>query len=124
MTLSSLQWHRSKCSTRRVALFLLLSLWMRGPASAKEIIVAPSGGDFTNINTALQAAVAGDTVTVRAGTYTQAVTIPKDGLTLRGDSGAIIDGTGQGVTGISISNRSNITVSGLEVRNFKGGDPS
>jgi len=65
----------------------------------KTIVVAKSGGAYATIQAGLNAAQPGDTVEVRAGTYNERVTFPRSGtagkyITLRGEPGAIIDGTG------------------------------
>ena len=52
---------------RRLTVFLGAMAWP-GIASAREIIVAPSGGDFTTVTAGVNAAQAGDIITVRAGT--------------------------------------------------------
>lgn len=72
---------------------LLLALMVAGAgiagarllAADGAIIVDPSGnGDFTSIGEAVAAAVDGDTILVRPGTYGEALVIDKD-ITLRGD---------------------------------------
>src|SRR5207247_10584710 len=90
-------------------------------ASAREIIVAPSGGDFATVAAGVSAAQAGDTVTVRAGIYNEVVSFGRSGsaaafITLQGEPGAILDGTarsGQGLTinSIHYSREIGITVS-------------
>lgn len=47
--------------------------------SAAELIVAKSGGMYTSIQAALNAAYAGDTVTVRVGTYDERLVFPRSG---------------------------------------------
>jgi hypothetical protein len=94
---------------------------------AATITVAPSGGDYTTIQAALNAAQAGDTVLVGAGTYTEHVSFPRSGsagnyITLQSTAGAIVDGTGQGELGMYISSKNYIKVIGMTIRNFKGGN--
>ena len=66
---------------------------------------------------------------MRAGTYNEAVVFPLSGspvagsITLQGEPGAILDGTGRSGAGITISNRNYIRVVGLTVRNFRSGTP-
>jgi pectin methylesterase-like acyl-CoA thioesterase len=96
-----------------------------GCVYSSTIIVAKSGGAFTTIQAGLSAANAGDTVLVQAGSYNEAVSFGKSGnttgyITLKGEAGAIIDGTGKGELGIAIVNRNYIKVIGMEVQNFKG----
>lgn len=95
-------------------------------SSAITIIVAPAGGAYTTIQAGVNAANAGDTVLVKAGTYNEAVSFPRSGslaggyITLLGETGAIVDGKGKGQLGIYINSRNYIRVAGLEVQNFKG----
>ena len=97
-------------------------------ATGKTIVVAKSGGAYATIQAGLNAAQPGDTVEVRAGTYNERVTFPRSGtagkyITLRGDPGAIVDGTGlfdklTGICGlVYIENRSFVKVVGLTVEN-------
>ena len=109
----------------RLAAFLG-ALVLPGTASAREIIVAPSGGDFAAVAAGVSAAQPGDTVTVRAGIYNEAVSFGRSGsagafITLRGEPGAILDGTGRSGQGIIINNRNYIRVIGMTARNFQGG---
>ena len=82
------------------ALGVALMVALPGIVSAREIIVAPLGGDFTTVAAGVGAAQAGDRVTVRAGIYNEAVAFSRSGsaaagfITLQGDPGAILDGTG------------------------------
>src|SRR5438445_10115248 len=92
--------HMVNCFLRRRLAVLLGALVLPGIASAREIIVAPSGGDFTSVAAGVGAAQAGDTVTVRAGIYNEAVSFGRSGsaagfITLQGKPGAILDGTGR-----------------------------
>jgi hypothetical protein len=94
-------------------------------AFSSTLIVAKSGGSYNTIQAAVTAANAGDTVLVQAGTYNEAVSFGKSGnatgyITLKGEAGAIIDGTGKGELGIAVVNRNYIKVMGLEVQNFTG----
>ncbi|TMQ64876.1 MAG: DUF5123 domain-containing protein [Candidatus Eisenbacteria bacterium] len=101
------------------------ALVLPGIVSAREIIVAPSGGDFAAVAAGVNAAQPGDTVTVRAGIYNEAVSFGRSGsaaayITLHGEPGAILDGTGGSGQGITINNRNYIRVVGMTVRNFMG----
>jgi parallel beta-helix repeat protein len=93
---------------------------------ASTIIIAPSGGTYTSVQTGVSAANAGDTVLVRAGVYNEGISFGKSGsaaagyITLLGDAGAVLDGTGKGELGISIAGRNYVKVIGIEVQNFKG----
>ncbi len=94
--------------------------------SCRTLVVAASGGDFTTIQTALAAAAPCDTVQVRAGTYRENLSFPKSGsatggyITLRGEAGAVLDGTGKGPVGITVAGRRYVRVVGMTVQNFKG----
>jgi hypothetical protein len=114
----------------RRALFvlpLLAAFAWPGTVNAREIIVAPSGGDYATVAAGVAAAQAGDRVTVRAAVYNEAVSFGRSGtsaafITLQGDAGAILDGTGKSGAGITINSRSYIKVIGMEVRNWKSGN--
>lgn len=95
-------------------------------ACATTLIVAKTGGAYPTVQAGMTAANAGDTVLVKAGTYNEAVTFGKSGsaangyITLKGESGAILDGTGRTQQGITIADKNYIKVIGMEVQNFKG----
>jgi parallel beta-helix repeat protein len=109
---------------RLAALLLALAL----PAHATVFTVAPSGGDFTSVQAALDVAMAGDTVQVRTGVYAEKVTLPRSGaagnpIVLRAYAGEtpILDGTGvDGDSMVLIENRSWVQVIGLTLRNNLG----
>ena len=98
-------------------------------AFATNRIVAKSGGTYTTIQAGVNAAIAGDTVTVKAGIYNEMVTVSKSGtetqyITIRGESGAVIDGTGLTFPTTSspcglvyIENQSYIIFQGFEIKN-------
>jgi hypothetical protein len=98
-----------------------------GSSFASTISVAKSGGDYPTIQAGVTAANADDTVLVKAGTYNEAVTFGKSGsasngyITLKGETGAILDGVGKGEQGVTIADKNYIKVIGMEVRNFAGG---
>ncbi|MEO5935522.1 MAG: hypothetical protein ABIQ08_18460 [Duganella sp.] len=104
----------------RAAAGLLLSIHL-GAALAATITVGPG----QSIQGAVEQAGAGDTVRVLAGTYAQKVVISnKSGnanafITLKGDPGAIISGSGLSPSGrqglITISNSNYVRVDGFEV---------
>lgn len=95
---------------------------------AKTLTVAKTGGQYATVQAGLNAAVAGDTVLVKAGVYGEGVSFGKSGsaaggyITLLGETGAILDGTGIGAEElVSIDSKSYVQVIGFEVRNLKGG---
>ena len=100
--------------------FSISNLW------GNKIVVAKSGAAFTSVQTGVTAANAGDTVLVKAGIYNEVVSFAKSGselsgyITLMGESGAILDGTGKGEVGITISGKNYIRVIGMEVQQFIG----
>lgn len=101
----------------------------RCPApSGRTITVATTGGDVRKVQAGLDAARAGDVVLVKAGTYHESVSFPRSGtpagcITLKGESGAVLDGAGAGGNvGIRIENRSWVAVVGMTVQGYRGGD--
>jgi len=111
---------------QKLLFFVLISFVIVSQVNATLIIVAPSGGNYTTIANGLNAAIAGDTVLIKAGTYSEKVTIPKSGnittgfITILGELGSIVDGTGKTGNAILISNKNFIRIKGLEIQNFKG----
>ncbi|NLG17354.1 MAG: DUF5123 domain-containing protein [Fibrobacter sp.] len=94
-------------------------------SSGVNRIVAKSGADFTTINAGLSAANGGDTVLVKAGTYTEIVKWPKSGaasgyivLKAFGDGPAIISGgtaTQENEALVVISSKSYAAIIGMEI---------
>ena len=86
-------------------------------SQAASITVSPGG----SIQAALDSANAGDTVVVKAGTYTGAITFKKNDVTLQGEAGATIDGAGSTARGlVTFDGRSNIKIIGMTVTNAGG----
>ena len=105
-----------------VALVLVLGLGqvMSTPVAAATINVP---GDYATIQAAIDAASPGDTITVGAGTYPEAVSISVPNLTLRSAGGAdatIIDAGGAVVAVEVMANLGDVTVEGFTVRNWTG----
>jgi pectin methylesterase-like acyl-CoA thioesterase len=104
---------------------IVLCFFLSENSHATTIIVAPAGGAYTTIQAGVNAANAGDTVLVKAGTYNEAISFPRSGslaagyITLLGEAGAIVDGTGKGQLGIYINSKNYIRVRWMEVQNFK-----
>jgi len=93
---------------------------------ANKITIAKVGADYTSIQSGVNMANPGDTVLIKTGLYNESVTVINSGsaangyITLMGESGVIIDGTGKGELGITISSKNYIRVIGLEIQNFSG----
>jgi parallel beta-helix repeat protein len=90
-------------------------------ASAKAEVLTVT----TTIQAAIDAARPGDTVHVPAGIYKENVHVNKNGITLAGVSGSILDGTGStGDTGITVAPIASDTplrgfsMRGIHVRNY------
>jgi hypothetical protein len=105
---------------------VLLVSGIAGSVGASTIIVAKSGDLYATVQEGIDAAQAGDTILVRMGVYNEAVAFGRSGssqsgfLTLKGEKGAVLDGTGKGENGITIQNKDYIKVIGMEVRKFSG----
>jgi hypothetical protein len=118
-------------STRRfctllaaLAMLLLAPLAGLTPARAVAPDVCPSGCTYSQLQPALDAATAGATITIGAGTYTGGITIAKN-ITLQGEdaSSTIIQGGGPVVTinsGVTASIQ-NVTIAGGANATFGGG---
>ena len=96
-------------------------------------VIAPVGGNFPSIQAAVDAARAGDTLSIRAGIYHERVVVNKDGLRLIADDGAVLtgsgcakdkypDGTEKGtfLSATLLVLGSDVTVENLEIRNDAG----
>ena len=110
---------------RRSACFFTFFTLLAPTSAVLAAVITVGPGQ--SIQTAVNQAVAGDTVRVLAGTYTQKVVVSKSGtasslITLKGDPGAIISGLGlrpvdrEGL--ITIRNASNVRVEGFDVGYF------
>lgn len=117
---------RGPAQSIRLALAFTLGA---GGAQAKILAVAKSGAAYATVQAGLSAAAAGDTVLVAAGIYSEAIAFGKSGsaaggfITLRGEAGAILDGTGSNADAlISIRGKSYVRAEGFEVRNLSGSD--
>lgn len=77
-----------------------------------------------SIQRALERAPEGAIINVEAGTYKERLNITRDNVILRGQPGAVLDYQGVSISGaaIKIKDRQNVTISGFEIRNIRGGD--
>lgn len=86
------------------------------PVNAKTLCVAPATtGCYSTIQSAVSAAMPGDTIRVSEGTYKEQVFINKASLSLTADE-ATVDATGK-AWGIVIDSTHNVSISGFRVRN-------
>lgn len=101
------------------------------PGHADTLVVAGSGGDFTSIQAALNAAAPGDTILVRekATPYFEKISFPVSGSSGAGHvsleaypgESPVIDGTGvAGPNMVLIEDRSWVRIAGFEIRNNLG----
>ena len=108
----------------RLCLPILVAVLAAAPARAADLVVPD---DFASVQAALDAAMPGDTVSVRdtPGPWSEKIVFPRSGtpgspITLRpfpGDS-PILDGTGvSGANMVLIESRSHLRFQGFEVRN-------
>jgi hypothetical protein len=119
-------------SLAHVGRVLVLALLLGAPASAATLVVSPAGNDgnpgtvtapLATVNRALVLAAAGDTILLRAGTYTitRSLTITQAGLSLRaysGESAKLVAGTTDetNLASIIVVYASRVTIEGLELQ--------
>lgn len=96
---------------RVLAAALILLAAIAGVQGA-TIVVAPSGGDYTTLQQAVDAASPGDIIELRAGSYPGEVAVTK-AVTIRGDEGAVV-GSGTDQVGLVIE-AEGVTVSGVGI---------
>jgi parallel beta-helix repeat protein len=102
-----------------LAALTLVSSLAAPHANANTIVVS------TTIQAAVDATQPGDTLLVPPGTYRENVRVTKEGLTIKGSPGAVLDGAGlAGNTGIRVAPASQatringFTLSGLTIQNY------
>jgi len=120
-------------SMRWIAATGVVTLLAFVPARAGFLTVAESGGDFTTVQAALDVAVAGDTIQVRANSsyYNEKIAFPRSGSALDGfialeaasGESPILDARGVSDPEhvVTIENRSYVRLAGFEIRNNTDG---
>src|SRR4051812_33125372 len=85
--------HRPAIAVLGVAAVALVATALPASAATTYVVAADGSGNYTTIQAALAKAVAGDTISVKAGTYRGQVSIPagKSGITIKGATGTSSD---------------------------------
>jgi len=85
-----------------------------------DVLEVGKGSEYETIQSAVDAAKAGDLVLINSGVYNESVTITTPYLTIRGKdrNGVIIDGEFMRENGIQIYEADGVSVENLSVRNF------
>ena len=85
-----------------------------------DVLEVGKGADYETIQSAVDAAKAGDLILINSGVYNESVTITTPYLTIRGKdrNGVIIDGEFMRENGIQIYETDGVSVENLSVRNF------
>lgn len=100
---------------RRFSAALVIAMATAVSASAQTLRVVPSAQHPT-IQSAVDAAGAGDVIQIKSGTYAAGVTLnSKAHLTIVGKGKVVLDATGHAV-GLSVTDCSNVRIENLEVR--------
>ena len=91
-------------------------------AAASGVEDGSLGKPFKKIQAAVDHAIDGDIIRVAVGTYNESVRITTDDVTVRGEAGAILDGSGViGSTGgFDLFHVHGVTVEGFDIRNHSG----
>jgi parallel beta-helix repeat protein len=113
--------HKFSLTFGSLLIIILSSFAIIQPVKAQANIVVVS----TTIQAAVDAANPGDTVRVPPGIYRENVLVAKDNITIKGQSGAILDGTGlPGNSGITVRSSSpsarinGFKLTGLQIQNY------
>ena len=87
---------------------------------SSDVLEVGKGSEYETIQSAVDAAKAGDLVLINSGVYNESVTITTPYLTIRGKdrNGVIIDGEFMRENGIQIYEADGVSVENLSVRNF------
>ena len=115
------------------SIFLLPLLMLSGCSSQADDKEKPANEpvivrDVSIISEALGKAREGDVVVIPAGIYKETIRVEKNGITLKGSQGTVIDGTDVELTednsvAIYVDGK-DITIEGIEIRNFLIEGPS
>jgi parallel beta-helix repeat protein len=104
----------------KTLIYLLVTLTLMPPSLDAAIVQVT-----TTIQAAVDAAQPGDTILIPPGTYRENIRIAKDNLSLRGSSGAVLDGTGlpdnvgiRVVPSASTSRINGFSLTGLQIQNY------
>lgn len=87
--------------------------WDGSGGDGQFYVGTASGGGAMSVQAASDAASDGDTINILAGTYAGGTTLNNQGLTIQGQSGAVID-VANGQNGFDVR-ADNITLTGLEI---------
>ncbi len=95
-------------------------LWLPAGGSASSLTVGAGG--YSTITAAVEAASAGDTILIHAGTYGEQVDLSGKPVTLQpyGDGTVIIDGECQRDNGVYIASGSGAAIRGMTIQNTVG----
>ncbi len=93
----------------------LLLLALPRPAAAATLVVGP-GQPYTRIQDAIDAAASGDTVSIRAGTYVEALDTSGKDLVLQGAGSGSVTVTGGSDQNLLVDSGESVTVRGLTLR--------
>lgn len=107
---------RTRASFVGLGILALALVGLPGNVTAANQCVNPggTGGCLSSIQAAINAAAAGDTINIAAGTYSELVTVNKADLSLVGATGATIDHAGAGFAVLTVA-ANGVTVSGLSI---------
>ncbi|MBO4458734.1 MAG: right-handed parallel beta-helix repeat-containing protein [Butyrivibrio sp.] len=92
------------------------------PVNAKAADICVGSGGISSIEDALEQAKEGDTIFVPAGQYKEQISVEVDGVTIEGEEGTILEGTGITPTEDDDSmicvSASDVTIKNIEIRGF------
>lgn len=91
--------------------------------AARTHVVAPTGGDFTTLSTALSSGGVqnGDLILVSAGTYTDEPVFSKS-VTVAASAGAVVEGDNNSAPALAVTSNADVVIQGLTIRNTGRGE--